>query len=145
MFKIITNGVEPTLTDISDNVKGVMSLFHEDLFLDTEVIFVGSNKDRIVEISKFTDVEGKTVSVTYTSAKCLAENILVNEWYANGDHLYRATITNNPSWVILTERIYEGNDIKRRLKVYIEPKSFDLVEFVTYFFNIMCEVKEIEE
>lgn len=145
MFRIFTNGVEPTLTDIQEVVKSVMSVFHEDLFLDTEVIFVGSNKDRIVEISKFTDTEGRTVSVTYTSAKCLTENVLINEWYANGDHLYRATITNKPSWVILTERIYEGNDIKRRLKVYIEPKSFNLLEFVTYFFNIMCEVKEIEE
>lgn len=143
MFKIITNGNEPTLSDIRDNVKGVMALFHKDLFLNTDVIFVGSNKGREVEISKLTSVDGRILSTTYTSKGAIT-NALINEYYTNGDHFYKASIQNNPSWVLQTVREW-SDTVEKRVTVYVNPKTFDLVEFVTYFFNIMTEVKNLDD
>lgn len=141
MFKIITNGVEPTLEDIREGVTSIMVLFHENLLLDVDVVFVGSNKGRIVEISKFSSVNGTVLSTTYKSENAQTK-ILCNEYYTNGDNLYRATIENEVPWVMqATRRLYDDEDTK--VTVYVQPKQFDLIEFATYFLNIMHEVNKL--
>lgn len=75
MFKIFTNGVEPTLDDMQEVIKSVMCTYNMNLFQQTDVIFVGSNKDRHVEVSKTTEAEGLIVTKTYTSKNCLTENL----------------------------------------------------------------------
>lgn len=145
MFKIITNGAEPTLNDIRDNVRGVMAIFHENLFLDTDVVFVGSNKGREVEISKFTAVDGRMISKVYTS-KGAVTHTLCNEYYKKGDNFYKARIINEVPWVIQTTREYGTEDlVSKKVTVYVTPQNFDLVEFVSYFFNIMTEVKKLDD
>lgn len=142
MFKIITNGAEPTLGDIKASIQSVMAVFHKDLFLNTDVIFVGSNKGREVEISKLTSVDGRILSTTYTSKGAIT-NALVNEYYVNGDHFYKASIQNNPSWVLQTVREW-SDTVEKRVTVYVNPKTFDLVDFVSFFFGIMTEVDALD-
>lgn len=139
MFKIITNGVEPTLSDMQEVIKSVMCTYNMNLFQQTDVIFVGSNKDRHVEVSKTTEAGGLKVTKTYMSKGCLTENLDVR-YYSNGDYIHQEKITNDPSWVVETKRQYypHGNVLKT-ITVYVNPKTIDLVEFASYFLTLLEE------
>lgn len=139
MFRIFTNGVEPTLADMEEVIKSVMCTYNMNLFQQTEVIFVGSNKDRHVEVSKFKQENGLIVTKTYTSKNCLTENLDVT-YYKNGDYIHQEKITNDPSWVVETKRQWypHGNTLKT-VTVYVNPKTINLVDFTSYFMTILEE------
>lgn len=139
MFKIITNGVEPTLDDMQEVIKSVMCTYNMNLFQQTDVIFVGSNKDRHVEVSKTTEAEGLIVTKTYTGKNCLTENLDVR-YYSNGDYIHQEKITNDPSWVVETKRQwYPHGNVSKTVTVYVNPKTIDLVEFASYFLTLLEE------
>jgi hypothetical protein len=139
MFKIFTNGVEPTLDDMQEVIKSVMCTYNMNLFQQTDVIFVGSNKDRHVEVSKTTEAEGLIVTKTYTSKNCLTENLNV-VYYKNGDYIHQEKITNDPSWVVETKRQwYPHGNVLKTVTVYVNPKTIDLVDFTTYFMTLLEE------
>lgn len=139
MFKIFTNGVEPTLDDMQEVIKSVMCTYNMNLFQQTDVIFVGSNKDRHVEVSKTTEAEGLIVTKTYTSKNCLTENLNVR-YYSNGDYIHQEKITNDPSWVVETKRQwYPHGNVSKTVTVYVNPKTIDLVEFASYFLTLLEE------
>lgn len=139
MFKIFTNGVEPTLSDMQEVIKSVMCTYNMNLFQQTDVIFVGSNKDRHVEVSKTTEAGGLKVTKSYMSKGCLTENLDV-KYYSNGDYIHQEKITNDPSWVVETKRQYypHGNALKT-ITVYVNPKTIDLVDFTSYFMTLLEE------
>lgn len=139
MFKIFTNGVEPTLADMEEVIKSVMCTYNMNLFQQTDVIFVGSNKDRHVEVSRMTEAGNLNVTKTYTSKDCLTENLDV-KYYSNGDFIHQEKITNDPSWVVETKRQYypHGNVLKT-ITVYVNPKTIDLVDFTSYFMTLLEE------
>ena len=132
MFRIITNGVEPTLEEIRDNVINILALYHEDFFLDAEVLFVGSNIDREVEISKFKQIDNTGVTKTF-STDGLTET-LINRSYDNGDNYYKAKVTTDASWVI-----QRRHDDRLHLTIYINPKIFNLVKFAEYMFEDLLD------
>jgi hypothetical protein len=139
MFKIFTNGVEPTLDDMQEVIKSVMCTYNMNLFQQTDVILVGSNKDRHVEVSKTTEAEGLIVTKTYTSKNCLTENLDVR-YYSNGDYIHQEKITNDPSWVVETKRqYYPHGNVSKTVTVYVNPKTIDLVDFTTYFMTLLEE------
>lgn len=139
MFKIITNGVEPTLDDMQEVIKSVMCTYNMNLFQQTDVIFVGSNKDRHVEVSKMIEAGNLNVTKSYMSKGCLTENLDV-KYYSNGDFIHQEKITNDPSWVVETKRQYypHGNVLKT-ITVYVNPKTIDLVDFTSYFMTLLEE------
>ena len=139
MFRIFTNGVEPTLTDMQEVIKSVMCTYNMNLFQQTDVIFVGSNKDRHVEVSRMTEAGGLIVTKSYISKGCLTENLDV-KYYKDGDYIHQEKITNDPSWVVETKRQYypHGNALKT-VTVYVNPKTLDLVDFTTYFMTLLEE------
>lgn len=139
MFKIFTNGVEPTLADMQEVIKSVMCTYNMNLFQQTDVIFVGSNKDRHVEVSKMTEANGLKVTKSYMSKGCLTENLDV-KYYSNGDYIHQEKITNDPSWVVETMRKWypHGNPLKT-VTVYVNPKTIDLVDFTAYFYTLLEE------
>ena len=139
MFKIFTNGVEPTLSDMQEVIKSVMCTYNMNLFQQTDVIFVGSNKDRHVEVSRMTEAGNLNVTKSYMSKGCLTENLDVR-YYSNGDYIHQEKITNDPSWVVETKRQYypHGNALKT-VTVYVNPKTIDLVDFATYFMTLLEE------
>ena len=139
MFRIFTNGVEPTLADMEEVIKSTMCTYNLNLFQQTEVIFVGSNKDRHVEVSKTTEAGGLKVTKSYMSKGCLTENLDVR-YYSNGDFIHQEKITNDPSWVVETKRQYypHGNVLKT-ITVYVNPKTIDLVDFTSYFMTLLEE------
>lgn len=139
MFKIITNGVEPTLSDMQEVIKSVMCTYNMNLFQQTDVIFVGSNKDRHVEVSKTTEAGGLKVTKSYMSKGCLTENLDVR-YYSNGDYIHQEKITNDPSWVVETKRQwYPHGNVSKTVTVYVNPKTIDLVEFASYFLTLLEE------
>lgn len=139
MFKIFTNGVEPTLADMQEVIKSVMCTYNMNLFQQTEVIFVGSNKDRHVEVSKMTEDGDLNVTKTYMSKGCLTENLDV-KYYSNGDYIHQEKITNDPSWVVETKRQwYPHGNVSKTVTVYVNPKTIDLVEFASYFYTLLEE------
>lgn len=139
MFKIITNGVEPTLDDMQEVIKSVMCTYNMNLFQQTDVIFVGSNKDRHVEVSKTTEAGGLKVTKSYMSKGCLTENLDVR-YYSNGDYIHQEKITNDPSWVVETKRQwYPHGNVSKTVTVYVNPKTIDLVEFASYFLTLLEE------
>lgn len=139
MFKIFTNGVEPTLDDMQEVIKSVMCTYNMNLFQQTDVIFVGSNKDRHVEVSRMTEAGNLNVTKSYLSKDCLTENLDVR-YYSNGDFIHQEKITNDPSWVVETKRQYypHGNALKT-VTVYVNPKTIDLVDFTSYFMTLLEE------
>lgn len=139
MFRIFTNGVEPTLSDMQEVIKSTMCTYNMNLFQQTDVIFVGSNKDRHVEVSRMTEAGGLIVTKTYMSKGCLTENLDV-KYYKDGDYIHQEKITNDPSWVVETKRQYypHGNALKT-VTVYVNPKTIDLVDFTTYFMTLLEE------
>ena len=139
MFKIFTNGVEPTLSDMQEVIKSVMCTYNMNLFQQTDVIFVGSNKDRHVEVSRMTEAGNLNVTKSYMSKGCLTENLDV-KYYKDGDYIHQEKITNDPSWVVETKRQYypHGNALKT-VTVYVNPKTIDLVDFATYFMTLLEE------
>lgn len=139
MFKIFTNGVEPTLADMEEVIKSVMCTYNMNLFQQTDVIFVGSNKDRHVEVSRMTEAGNLNVAKSYLSKDCLTENLDV-KYYSNGDFIHQEKITNDPSWVVETKRQYypHGNALKT-ITVYVNPKTIDLVDFTSYFMTLLEE------
>lgn len=139
MFKIFTNGVEPTLDDMQEVIKSVMCTYNMNLFQQTDVIFVGSNKDRHVEVSRMTEAGNLNVTKSYLSKDCLTENLDV-KYYSNGDFIHQEKITNDPSWVVETKRQYypHGNVLKT-ITVYVNPKTIDLVDFTSYFMTLLEE------
>lgn len=139
MFRIFTNGVEPTLSDMQEVIKSVMCTYNMNLFQQTDVIFVGSNKDRHVEVSRMTEAGGLIVTKSYMSKGCLTENLDV-KYYKDGDYIHQEKITNDPSWVVETKRQYypHGNALKT-VTVYVNPKTIDLVDFATYFMTLLEE------
>lgn len=139
MFRIFTNGVEPTLSDMQEVIKSVMCTYNMNLFQQTDVIFVGSNKDRHVEVSRMTEAGGLIVTKSYISKGCLTENLDV-KYYKDGDYIHQEKITNDPSWVVETKRQYypHGNALKT-VTVYVNPKTIDLVDFATYFMTLLEE------
>lgn len=139
MFKIFTNGVEPTLDDMQEVIKSVMCTYNMNLFQQTDVIFVGSNKDRHVEVSRMTEAGNLNVTKSYLSKDCLTENLDV-KYYSNGDYIHQEKITNDPSWVVETKRQYypHGNALKT-ITVYVNPKTIDLVDFTSYFMTLLEE------
>ena len=139
MFKIITNGVEPTLSDMQEVIKSVMCTYNMNLFQQTDVIFVGSNKDRHVEVSKTTEAGGLKVTKSYMSKGCLTENLDVR-YYSNGDYIHQEKITNDPSWVVETKRQwYPHGNVSKTVTVYVNPNTIDLVEFASYFLTLLEE------
>lgn len=139
MFKIITKGVEPTLSDMQEVIKSVMCTYNMNLFQQTDVIFVGSNKDRHVEVSKTTEAGGLKVTKSYMSKGCLTENLDVR-YYSNGDYIHQEKITNDPSWVVETKRQwYPHGNVSKTVTVYVNPKTIDLVEFASYFLTLLEE------
>lgn len=139
MFKIFTNGVEPTLSDMQEVIKSVMCTYNMNLFQQTDVIFVGSNKDRHVEVSKTTEAGGLKVTKSYMSKGCLTENLDVR-YYSNGDYIHQEKITNDPSWVVETKRQwYPHGNVSKTVTVYVNPKTIDLVEFASYFYTLLEE------
>lgn len=139
MFKIFTNGVEPTLDDMQEVIKSVMCTYNMNLFQQTDVIFVGSNKDRHVEVSKTTEAGGLKVTKSYMSKGCLTENLDVR-YYSNGDYIHQEKITNDPSWVVETKRQwYPHGNVSKTVTVYVNPKTIDLVEFASYFLTLLEE------
>ena len=139
MFRIFTNGVEPTLADMEEVIKSVMCTYNMNLFQQTEVIFVGSNKGREVEVSKFQQENGLIVTKTYTSKNCLTENLDVR-YYSNGDYIHQEKITNDPSWVVETKRQwYPHGNVSKTVTVYVNPKTINLVDFTAYFMTILEE------
>lgn len=139
MFKIITNGVEPTLADMEEVIKSTMCTYNMNLFQQTDVIFVGSNKDRHVEVSKMTEAGDLIVTKTYTSKNCLTENLDV-KYYSNGDYIHQEKITNDPSWVVETKRQwYPHGTVQKTVTVYVNPKTINLVEFTAYFYTLLEE------
>lgn len=139
MFKIFTNGVEPTLADMQEVIKSVMCTYNMNLFQQTDVIFVGSNKDRHVEVSKMTEANGLKVTKSYMSKGCLTENLDV-KYYSNGDYIHQEKITNDPSWVVETMRKwYPHGNVSKTVTVYVNPKTIDLVEFTAYFYTLLEE------
>lgn len=139
MFKIITNGVEPTLADMQEVIKSVMCTYNMNLFQQTDVIFVGSNKDRHVEVSKMTEDGDLKVTKSYTSKGCLTENLDV-KYYSNGDYIHQEKITNDPSWVVETKRQwYTHGNVSKTVTVYVNPKTIDLVDFTSYFMTLLEE------
>lgn len=139
MFRIFTNGVEPTLSDMQEVIKSVMCTYNMNLFQQTDVIFVGSNKDRHVEVSRMTEAGNLNVTKSYLSKDCLTENLDV-KYYSNGDFIHQEKITNDPSWVVETKRQYypHGNVLKT-VTVYVNPKTIDLVDFTSYFMTLLEE------
>ena len=139
MFRIFTNGVEPTLSDMQEVIKSTMCTYNMNLFQQTDVIFVGSNKDRHVEVSKMTEYGDLNVTKSYMSKGCLTENLDV-KYYSNGDYIHQEKITNDPSWVVETRRQWypHGNALKT-VTVYVNPKTIDLVDFATYFMTLLEE------
>lgn len=139
MFKIFTNGVEPTLDDMQEVIKSVMCTYNMNLFQQTDVIFVGSNKDRHVEVSRMTEAGNLNVTKSYLSKDCLTENLDV-KYYSNGDYIHQEKIINDPSWVVETKRQYypHGNALKT-VTVYVNPKTIDLVDFTSYFMTLLEE------
>ena len=139
MFKIFTNGVEPTLADMQEVIKSVMCTYNMNLFQQTDVIFVGSNKDRHVEVSKTTEAGDLKVTKSYMSKGCLTENLDVR-YYSNGDYIHQEKITNDPSWVVETKRQwYPHGNVSKTVTVYVNPKTIDLVEFASYFYTLLEE------
>lgn len=139
MFKIFTNGVEPTLSDMQEVIKSVMCTYNMNLFQQTDVIFVGSNKDRHVEVSKMTEDGDLKVTKSYMSKGCLTENLDVR-YYSNGDYIHQEKITNDPSWVVETKRQwYPHGNVSKTVTVYVNPKTIDLVEFASYFLTLLEE------
>lgn len=139
MFRIFTNGVEPTLADMQEVIKSTMCTYNMNLFQQTEVIFVGSNKDRHVEVSKMTEAGDLKVTKTYMSKGCLTENLDVR-YYSNGDYIHQEKITNDPSWVVETRRQwYPHGTVSKTVTVYVNPKTIDLVDFTTYFMTLLEE------
>lgn len=139
MFKIFTNGVKPTLSDMQEVIKSVMCTYNMNLFQQTDVIFVGSNKDRHVEVSKTTEAGGLKVTKSYMSKGCLTENLDVR-YYSNGDYIHQEKITNDPSWVVETKRQwYPHGNVSKTVTVYVNPKTIDLVEFASYFLTLLEE------
>lgn len=139
MFKIFTNGVEPTLSDMQEVIKSVMCTYNMNLFQQTDVIFVGSNKDRHVEVSKTTEAGNLNVTKSYMSKGCLTENLDVR-YYSNGDYIHQEKITNDPSWVVETKRQwYPHGNVSKTVTVYVNPKTIDLVEFASYFLTLLEE------
>ncbi len=139
MFKIFTNGVEPTLADMQEVIKSVMCTYNMNLFQQTDVIFVGSNKDRHVEVSKMTEDGDLKVTKSYMSKGCLTENLDVR-YYSNGDYIHQEKITNDPSWVVETKRQwYPHGNVSKTVTVYVNPKTIDLVEFASYFLTLLEE------
>lgn len=139
MFRIFTNGVEPTLADMEEVIKSTMCTYNMNLFQQTDVIFVGSNKDRHVEVSKFKQENGLIVTKTYTSKNCLTENLDVR-YYSNGDYIHQEKITNDPSWVVETKRQwYPHGNVLKTVTVYVNPKTINLVEFTAYFYTLLEE------
>lgn len=139
MFRIFTNGVEPTLADMEEVIKSTMCTYNMNLFQQTDVIFVGSNKDRHVEVSKMTEAGDLIVTKTYTSKNCLTENLDV-KYYKNGDYIHQEKITNDPSWVVETKRQwYPHGTVQKTVTVYVNPKTIDLVEFTAYFYTLLEE------
>lgn len=139
MFKIFTNGVEPTLADMQEVIKSVMCTYNMNLFQQTDVIFVGSNKDRHVEVSKMTEDGDLKVTKSYMSKGCLTENLDV-KYYSNGDFIHQEKITNDPSWVVETKRQwYPHGNVSKTVTVYVNPKTIDLVEFASYFLTLLEE------
>ena len=139
MFRIFTNGVEPTLADMEEVIKSTMCTYNMNLFQQTDVIFVGSNKDRHVEVSKTTEANGLIVTKSYMSKGCLTENLDV-KYYKNGDYIHQEKITNDPSWVVETKRQwYPHGNTSKTVTVYVNPKTIDLVEFTSYFYTLLEE------
>lgn len=139
MFKIFTNGVEPTLADMQEVIKSVMCTYNMNLFQQTDVIFVGSNKDRHVEVSKMTEDGDLKVTKSYMSKGCLTENLDV-KYYSNGDYIHQEKITNDPSWVVETKRQwYIHGNVSKTVTVYVNPKTIDLVDFTSYFMTLLEE------
>lgn len=139
MFKIFTNGVEPTLADMQEVIKSVMCTYNMNLFQQTDVIFVGSNKDRHVEVSKMTEDGDLKVTKSYMSKGCLTENLDV-KYYSNGDYIHQEKITNDPSWVVETRRQwYPHGNVSKTVTVYVNPNTIDLVEFTAYFMTLLEE------
>lgn len=139
MFKIFTNGVEPTLADMQEVIKSVMCTYNMNLFQQTDVIFVGSNKGREVEVSKFKQENGLIVTKTYMSKGAVSENRDVR-YYSNGDYIHQEKITNDPSWVVETKRqYYPHGNASKTVTVYVNPKTIDLVEFASYFYTLLEE------
>jgi len=139
MFRIFTNGVEPTLADMEEVIKSTMCTYNMNLFQQTDVIFVGSNKDRHVEVSKMTEAGDLIVTKTYTSKNCLTENLDV-KYYSNGDYIHQEKITNDPSWVVETKRQwYPHGTVQKTVTVYVNPKTINLVEFTAYFYTLLEE------
>lgn len=139
MFRIFTNGVEPTLADMEEVIKSTMCTYNMNLFQQTDVIFVGSNKDRHVEVSKMTEAGDLIVTKTYTSKNCLTENLDV-KYYSNGDYIHQEKITNDPSWVVETRRQwYPHGTVQKTVTVYVNPKTINLVEFTAYFYTLLEE------
>lgn len=139
MFKIFTNGVEPTLADMQEVIKSVMCTYNMNLFQQTDVIFVGSNKDRHVEVSKMTEDGDLKVTKSYMSKGCLTENLDV-KYYSNGDYIHQEKITNDPSWVVETKRQwYTHGNVSKTVTVYVNPKTIDLVDFTSYFMTLLEE------
>lgn len=139
MFKIFTNGVEPTLADMEEVIKSTMCTYNMNLFQQTEVIFVGSNKDRHVEVSKMTEAGDLKVTKTYMSKGCLTENLDV-KYYSNGDYIHQEKITNDPSWVVETRRQwYPHGNVSKTVTVYVNPKTINLVDFTAYFLTLLEE------
>lgn len=145
MFKIFTNGVEPTLAGMQEVIKSVMCTYNMNLFQQTDVIFVGSNKDRHVEVSRMTEDGDLNVTKSYMSKGCLTENLDV-KYYSNGDYIHQEKITNDPSWVVETRRQwYPHGNVSKTVTVYVNPKTIDLVEFATYFLTLLEErYKDVE-
>lgn len=139
MFRIFTNGVEPTLADMEEVIKSTMCTYNMNLFQQTEVIFVGSNKDRHVEVSKMTEAGDLKVTKTYMSKGCLTENLDV-KYYSNGDYIHQEKITNDPSWVVETRRQwYPHGNVSKTVTVYVNPKTINLVDFTAYFMTLLEE------
>lgn len=139
MFRIFTNGVEPTLADMEEVIKSTMCTYNMNLFQQTEVIFVGSNKDRHVEVSKMTEAGDLKVTKTYMSKGCLTENLDVR-YYSNGDYIHQEKITNDPSWVVETRRQwYPHGNVSKTVTVYVNPKTINLVDFTAYFMTLLEE------
>ena len=116
-----------------------MCTYNMNLFQQTDVIFVGSNKDRHVEVSKMTEAGDLIVTKTYTSKNCLTENLDV-KYYSNGDYIHQEKITNDPSWVVETKRQwYPHGTVQKTVTVYVNPKTINLVEFTAYFYTLLEE------
>nr|DAT86790.1 MAG TPA: hypothetical protein [Bacteriophage sp.] len=139
MFRIFTNGVEPTLADMEEVIKSTMCTYNMNLFQQTDVIFVGSNKDRHVEVSKMTEASGLIVTKTYMSKGCLTENLDVR-YYKDGDYIHQEKITNDPSWVVEIKRQwYPHGNVLKTVTVYVNPKTINLVDFTAYFMTLLEE------